>query len=100
MRGFLHRVGAVLLKIGAKIAEFWLLLVVVVLHASFAISALIVSVTLGWWTMKWTDGGPVVFAIVALLLGIFLSAYVWVPYVRPAVARAGEVLTDAAGRLP
>ena len=79
-------------RIGESIRKLWIILAGVVLLIGFPVGGICASFMVGWWVMKGIFGGGFVFFSAAFLFGLFLSIYVWQPYVKPAVFAASDAL--------
>jgi membrane protein implicated in regulation of membrane protease activity len=98
VKASLHRI---LQRCGEEIARLWLVLAALSVHLAFPLSGIVASLLVGYAASSLTGGGTygaISFCVTAFLFGLFLSVYVWQPYVKRAVHSASHLMGKAADR--
>lgn len=88
---YLHRL---FLEIGREISGIWIFATAIVIWISFPSAILFGSLVASYWVAKWLEVGNLLVFVIAIPIAIFLLAYVWLPYVRPAADRAAKALLE------
>jgi hypothetical protein len=86
-----------LLWLGRQLATIWLALIALCVLLSFLVVGLVVSFCVGGAAAWLINGGTIgvgVFFVAAYFLGLFLSVYVWSPYVKEPTLEISEYVQD------
>ena len=86
------KIDRILLVIGRGIGSTFIGILCLTVLLAFPVTDIVASFAVGFGVAFYIGGGGLVLFPSAFLFGLFLSIYVWIPYVREPIRRCIDVL--------